>query len=240
MTYYAFISFFLGSEETKDIAAILGLAHLFPSVPFVPSLLLSETGEKSLPWRPTRAEVTDGIVTLVPNSATVPDCIKTRVDKVGSKKLSVQPFLIAIGDSWSKVTHYHLHVTNGVSYVFTFEETHFRDVLEILYKTIWALGVRYPYESKANYNVIEKVLFLNDSSDISTPAHTVINEILRVFTAPIFDTKILTQSQTQSQTQSHTDDSELPDTEPALEDGEYLVEFEEDNDFAKISKILSA
>lgn len=133
---------------------------LFDRVPNVPSQYIDEK-KLSTPWRPKREEAVEGIVILAADATAVVKVIKEQRSKVGSKGFPLQPFLLAVGKSWSQINQWVFYVTETTeSLTYTVDyQIGFRYALEKLYKLIWAVDAHYPKGAKALYDIIESQLF---------------------------------------------------------------------------------
>lgn len=95
----------------------------------------------------------------------IEELINRRRTKLAELKVTVQPYIIVVGLSFSSITDSYLIIDN---YIY---KTHsVLHSLDFAFKVFHALNVDYPKEGEHIWLLIERVIYKINSSDIKTPA----------------------------------------------------------------------
>lgn len=134
--------------------------------------MISKSGKR---WKPSRVEVKDSLVTQVANVSGVQPAIEKRREKLGLLKRSLQPFVIAVGDSLTSSSTAFVSVDNIL-----YEQSSVLNAIDITFKIIHALHAQYPEESRDVWMFIQKRFY-----DIHTAYDRKVNqnvkEMLTIF-----------------------------------------------------------
>lgn len=107
------------------------------------------------PWNPSRVEVSNAFLSLVPSTSDLQTHCSERETKLALKKVPVLPFIVAVGSSWNDVKQYDLILTNDIRYTFN----NIRDAVVNTFKILWALDLPYSKDCAPIWMFIQRSLF---------------------------------------------------------------------------------
>ncbi|XP_024890938.1 uncharacterized protein LOC112466836 [Temnothorax curvispinosus] len=151
--------------QVRVTGALLLLPFIFPNTFFV---------EKT--WKPTRLDVMDSFIARVCSEADIKDYIERRRKSLSQIKTSnkisycsVQPYVLAIGPTWERISHVHIIVDQVLYTCQTII-----GATELCFKLFHAFHTDYPAESKHVWQLIQQgfyKLFVKDH-DLHRPTIT--------------------------------------------------------------------
>ncbi|XP_061728281.1 uncharacterized protein LOC133533331 [Cydia pomonella] len=157
-----------GSEDTSNIACFL----LIPSLLAVTSVRLRNTSKKI--WRPSKAESTAGFILHVRCDSEIRNAVKTKQNKFQELGLTVQPFIIIVGESLEKIKTYFI-VINEIYYTVSSILT----AVSLCFKITWVVNAQYPVECHSTWMFIQAAFFKfrTKFDSNSTSALTLLGEL---------------------------------------------------------------
>lgn len=162
------INYISGSEETSNIACLL----LIPSLLAVTSIRLKNAAKKI--WRPSKSEATAGFILHVKNDSDIRTTVQSKQTKFQECGLTVQPFIIIVGESLDNIKTYFV-VINEVFYAVS----NILTAVSLCFKIIWVVNAQYPVECHSTWMFVQNAFFQFktkfDSS--STSALTLLAEL---------------------------------------------------------------
>lgn len=157
--YFLFLT---AGEEQGSVAALRCVPYLVKQVAPVVS---KPKGKK---WKPARSEVAQAFISLVTSPGDIQRCIADRATFIQHKGISLGPFIIAVGDSWSSITQYEVVVTKNIRYQFSDIKT----AVTTAFKIYFSLDLEYASDAalcwmfvqRAVYKIVTKFDALYDKS----------------------------------------------------------------------------
>ncbi|XP_011858711.1 PREDICTED: uncharacterized protein LOC105556239 [Vollenhovia emeryi] len=119
-------------------------------------------------WRPSRQEIQDGFITLIPDVSKLEETINSRNTKFQERKIIRQPFVIIVGADIDSILHSYVSV-NDILYKF---ESPLR-ALEVSFKIFFVLNADYSIDSHPLWLLLQKAVYgINTKHDraVSTMA----------------------------------------------------------------------
>lgn len=148
--YYLFLLFSVG-EDQANIATVL-------AIPYLLRLMHTFTiaGSRK-PVDPTRAQVSNSFLPIVPTVGDIPSYYLKRVEHISSYLESIVPYIIAVGSTWKEIKQYDLVLTEDVRYTFN----NLMHALVALYKIFWVFDLPYPKKSQSMWMFVRQFLIWN-------------------------------------------------------------------------------
>lgn len=106
-------------------------------------------------WKLSRDEVRKSFIGRVSTINDIDRYCGDREAFVASKGIPEQPFLVAVGPSWSTVSQYELVVYNGMRYQFP----DIRSAIANAYRISWALDCAYSKDSATCWMFIQRAMY---------------------------------------------------------------------------------
>lgn len=146
---------------------------IIPSLLSVSTIRLKKSAPKKV-WRPSKTEVREGFITHVTSDAEMRSVLHQRQKKFSEFGLSLQPYIIIVGESLSEIVSYFI-VINETQYIVK----NIVSAVNICFKIIWVVNAEYAAECQGTWMFIQKALYnLNTRGDKeSTATNTLIADL---------------------------------------------------------------
>lgn len=131
------------------MAALRSIPYLVKQVPPV------KTNIKGKKWKPTRVEVSQAFISFLTSPGDVNRFIEDRVSLTQNQGISLGPFIIAVGESWSAITQYEVVVTRNIRYQFS----DVKSALTTAFKIYFALDVEYAGDASLCWVFLQRAVF---------------------------------------------------------------------------------
>ncbi|KAF7987969.1 hypothetical protein HCN44_004785 [Aphidius gifuensis] len=118
------------------------------------SYLLPPSAQIARGWKPSVAESEDSLMLLASTNDEVDQVIIDRANKLKEYKLTSQPIIVVVGESWTKITDFYTCI-DGLKYKFD----NLLEALDSLFCCFFVYDLKYPLESKTVCSVISKDLY---------------------------------------------------------------------------------
>jgi len=143
-----FIGKLLKNIDLKNIIfyffiGILSIPHIIKDLPH------------GLGWTPSRAELVDGFLPIVKAADQIEGHIRERREFLRKKKCLLQPYVLAVGTSFSDITSYYIVMYEGMFY----RVNTLTRAFDLAYKILWAANLCYSDDSKVCWFVLQKVIY---------------------------------------------------------------------------------
>lgn len=106
-------------------------------------------------WRPSQEDVRNSFIGRVDTVSEIDKFCDARTKLVKEKGIAEQPFIVAVGPSFSTVSHYELVMQKGMSYQFS-------DIVSAIratYRLYWLLDSSYPRDCDMVWMFIQRAMY---------------------------------------------------------------------------------
>lgn len=138
----------------------------FLAIPYLLSVFTVRSELKK--WRLSQLEVRDNFIAHVSDEAHVIDELETKKADKETKRLTLQPYIIAVGPTLAQVTSYIVVIDNCR---YSFENV--MEAVDMCFKAVWMMNAAYASEAKFVWTFIQKALYgLNSACDENSTSIT--------------------------------------------------------------------
>lgn len=106
-------------------------------------------------WRLSREAIRASFMGRVDTVADIGSFCDARAKLVKEKGIDEQPFIVAVGPSYTQISHYELVMYKGMSYQFS----DIVSAIKATYQVYWALDSSYPRDCEMIWMFIQRALF---------------------------------------------------------------------------------
>ncbi|KAB0804375.1 hypothetical protein PPYR_01345 [Photinus pyralis] len=145
------------SQDSKNAIQIAALAMIFPPKGRIRC--------KKTHWKPSILECQESLINLVSTCGSIEECIVKRRNKLSELNLTVQPYMIVVGASYSCITESYVIIDTNV-----YKTCSVLHAFDFLFKAFHSLNANYPKECEHIWLVVERILYNLESSAIQSPA----------------------------------------------------------------------
>lgn len=110
---------------------------------------------KGKKWKPARIEVSQAFISYVTSPGDIERCIDDRITLTQNKGISLGPFIIAVGASWSNIAQYEVVVTKNVRY----QCSDIRTALTTAFQIYFALDIEYAGDAALCWMFIQRAIY---------------------------------------------------------------------------------
>ncbi|XP_055920443.1 uncharacterized protein LOC129952043 isoform X1 [Eupeodes corollae] len=162
----------LSLEKTSEDSSNLGALLSIPSLLSVNTFKLKGATKKV--WRPSKAEVREAFITHVKTDAEICEAVSARKHRLEEYNLTLQPFIIAVGESLNSVKSYFVIVNDHRYFIPTIVEA-----VDACIKIIFTLNAKYPEECSCTWMFIQNGFYKIKTryDKTSTATNTLLSEL---------------------------------------------------------------
>lgn len=106
-------------------------------------------------WKPSREEVRAAFIAKVSTPAEIERFCTDREAYVLSKGIPEQPYIVAVGISWSQIIQYEVVIHKGLRY----QLPNICSAISTAYEIYWALDCAYPKDSAPCWMFIQRAIY---------------------------------------------------------------------------------
>lgn len=118
------------------------------------------------PYKPSRIAAADDFLELVPSASDIDGATKRIRQKYAQLRLSLQPFILAVGNSWRTVEQYVCVLDTNI---ITFRNI--RKAVDFAYKACWVLEVSHSFASVQTWEILQVAIYgMKKEEKIGIPA----------------------------------------------------------------------
>ncbi|XP_076279767.1 uncharacterized protein LOC143208808 [Lasioglossum baleicum] len=136
----------IDNEDDKAIAQMILLPYMIPP--------RGRVRTKKEHWKPSMKEAEESFVVHVQTAADIANARSDRIEAMSLRKLTVQPYIIAVGPSLGSIEAFYVSVDEVLYKV----PTAF-DAIDVCFKTFHVFNISYPSESHHLWYLIQRQLY---------------------------------------------------------------------------------
>lgn len=143
-----FLILFSVGEEQANVAAFLSIVTLLRQMPTI-------CMPRKKVWKLSREEVRSGFLGRVATASDIERYCSDREALIKARGIPNQPFILAIGSSWSNVTQYEIVIHKGLRY----QLFDICSAIKCTYNIYWALDCAYSKDAAPCWMFIQRTMF---------------------------------------------------------------------------------